>query len=158
MKTKKLKLLTSFLLLLPLCAVMLAFGCEKEEDEELTEIELLKFSDFGCENYTWNFKPGYSNNYYIINSQQELSNYINSDCMPQIDFNEYVVIIGSKSFTTGVSLFDEKVEGNNKKIVYTITFLKNDATVASGAKYHAVIKKPSNKKEIKVVEIVKDHI
>ena len=52
----------------------------------------------------------------------------------------------------------EKVEGNNKKIVYTITFLKNDATVASGAKYHAVIKKPSNKKEIKVVENVKDHI
>jgi len=50
------------------------------------------------------------------------------------------------------------VEENNKKIVYTITFLKNDATVASGAKCHAVIKKPSNKKEIKVVEIVKHHI
>ncbi|SHI82159.1 hypothetical protein SAMN05444280_106116 [Tangfeifania diversioriginum] len=158
MKTKKIELLASFLLLLPICAALLMSGCEKEEDEELTEIELLKFSDFGCENYTWNFKPGYSNNYYIINSQQKLSVYINSDCMPQIDFNEYVVIIGSKSFTTGVSLFEEKVEENNKKIVYTITFLTDLTTVASGAKYHTVIKKPSNKKEIKVVEIVKDHI
>jgi hypothetical protein len=78
--------------------------------------------------------------------------------MPQIDFNEYVVIIGSKSFSTGVSLFDEKVEENNKKIVYTITFLTDLTMVASGAKYHAVLKKPSDKKEIKVVEIVKDHI
>lgn len=157
MKTKKFKLHVITLLLLPFCAALLGTGCEKEEDEELTEIELLKFSDFGCENYTWNFKPGYSNNYYIINSQQELINYINSDCMPQIDFNEYVVIIGSKSFTTGVSLFDEKVEENNKKIVYTITFLTDLTMVASGAKYHAVIK-TSDKKEIKVVEIVKDHI
>ena len=39
MRLKKMKLLARFLLLLPLCAVMLAFGCEKEEDEELTEIE-----------------------------------------------------------------------------------------------------------------------
>ena len=158
MKTKKLKLLARFLLLLPLCVALFGSGCEKEEDEELTEIELLKFSDFGCENYSWNFKPGYYDNYFVISSQQELSNYINSDCTPQIDFNEYVVIIGSKSFTTGVSLFEEKVEENNKKIVYTITFLTDFTMVASSAKYHAVIKKTSDKKEIKVIEIVKDHI
>jgi hypothetical protein len=159
MKTKRLKLLTVFLLLLPLCVVLLGAGCEKDEEIGIfSEKEFLKFSDFGCENSVWNFKAGYSNNYYTINSQQELSNYININCIPQINFNEYFVIIGSKSFTTGVSLFDEKVEENNKEIVYTITFLTDDTFVASGAKYHAVIKRPSEKKEIRVVEIVKDRI
>ena len=154
MKTTILKI-SAFLLLFSLIGA----GCEKEEEiGAFSEKEFLKFSDFGCENSAWNFKPGYYNNYYTINSTQELSNYINSDCIPQIDFNEYFVIIGSKSFTTGVSLFDEKVEENNIEIVYTITFLTDDTFVASGAKYHAVIKKPSGKKEIKVVEIVKDHI
>ena len=38
MKTKILKLLTVFLLLLPLCMVMLGAGCEKEDDEQLWEI------------------------------------------------------------------------------------------------------------------------
>jgi hypothetical protein len=158
-KTKKMKLLAILLFLLPLCVVILGAGCEEDEEiVELSEKGFLKFSDFGCENIVWNFKAGNSNSYYTVNSQQELSNYINSDCNPQIDFNKYFVIIGSKSFPTGVSLFDEKVEENNKEIVYTITFLTDDTFVASGAKYHAVIKKPSGKKEINVVEIVKDHI
>jgi hypothetical protein len=156
MKTKGLKLFTIFLFLLPLCVILFGTGCEEDEGEFL-EIEFLKFNDFGCENFTWNFKTGYYNNYYVINSQIELNRYINSECIPQIDFKEYVVLIGSKSFTSGVYLIHEKVEENNKVIVYTITFLTDDTTVPSGAKYHAVIKKPTGKKVIKVVEIVKDH-
>ena len=158
---KRTILKTSFILLLPIAIgiSLMGAGCEKEEEAgEFIEKEFFKFSDFGCEYEPWHLKPGYVNNHYIITSQQELEKYINSDCIPQIDFNEYFVIIGSKGFSTGVSLFDEKVEENNKKIVYTITFLTDLTMVASGAKYHAVIKKPSNKKEIKVVEIIKDHI
>jgi len=37
MKTKILKLLARFLLLLPLCAALLGAGCEKDEDDELYE-------------------------------------------------------------------------------------------------------------------------
>ena len=125
-------------------ACFVGAGCEKEDKTgEFSSKELFKFSDFGCENLIWNFKAGYSNNYYVINSQQELNIYISSDCNPQIDFNKYFVIIGSKSFTTGVSLLDEKVEENNKEIVFTISFLTHLTTVAQGIKYHAVIKKKS---------------
>ena len=49
MKTKKIKLLARFLLLLPLCAVLLGAGCEKEDsiavcgiEDPLTELDWLK--------------------------------------------------------------------------------------------------------------------
>lgn len=158
MKTTILKISTFILLF-----ALIGAGCEKEKvkDEEPGESspkEFFKFSDFGCGNLIWNFKVGYSNNYYVINSQQELSSYMNSDCIPQIDFNIYFVVIGDKRFSTGVSLFEEKVEENNKEIVYTVTFLTHLTTVAQSVKYHAVIKKTYDKKEIKVIEFVKDHI
>jgi hypothetical protein len=116
-KTKKMKLLAILLFLLPLCVVILGAGCEEDEEiVELSEKGFLKFSDFGCENIVWNFKAGNSNSYYTVNSQQELSNYINSDCNPQIDFNKYFVIIGSKSFPTGFLYLTKKWRKTIKKL------------------------------------------
>ncbi|MCD6597243.1 MAG: hypothetical protein J7L04_06120 [Bacteroidales bacterium] len=125
---------------------------------KLEEQEFWKFSDFGCENHTWNLNPGYVNNHYVVETQDALKKYIQGDCTPQIDFNKYFVIIGSKSFSTGASLLVEKVEENNVEIVYTVTFLTDLTQVAVGVKYHIVLKKPSSKKEIKVVEVVKNQI
>ena len=148
--------ITIILLLLP---IMMGAGCEDDIQIEDFEVkEFLKFSDFGCENHTWNLKPGNNNNYYIIESQDELIKYIQGECMPQIDFNKYFVIIGSKSFTTGASLFAEKVEENNVEIVYTVTFQTDFSRVIGGVKYHVVLKKANSKKDIKVIEVVKDHI
>ena len=137
---------------------MLGVGCEKKEkNEEFTEKEFFKFSDFGCEDIPWYIKPGYANNHYVITTQQELEKHIEINCIPQIDFDKYFVVIGSKSFTTGVSIVDEKVEENNIEVIYTITFLTNNAAVALGLSYHIVIKKTVNKsdKNIEILEIIK---
>jgi hypothetical protein len=143
---------------------MMGTGCEKEKEKdpgEFTEKQILKFSDFGCSNIF--LKPAYIRNYhnhYVVTSQKSLEKYTytTSDCIPQIDFSKYIVIIGSRGFSTGVSLYNEKAEENNVEIVYTVTFLTNDATVALGIQYHAVIEKPSGQKNIRVVEIVKDQV
>jgi hypothetical protein len=133
-------------------------GCEREEDPgEFTEKQILKFSDFGCSDVLWHFKPGYSNTHYIVNSQQELEKYITGDCIPQIDFSKYILIIGHRINTTGIARVDEKLEENNSEVVYTISILKNIAQVAQGISYHAIIEKPSAQKNIRVEVIVKDH-
>ncbi len=154
MRTTPLKISFIFLLL-----GFMGAGCEKEEAGEFIEKEFFKFSDFKCENEPWYLESGYMNNHYIITSQQELEKYIESDCTPQIDFTNYTVIIGNKTFSTGIDHYVEKVEENNLEIIYTITFLTNIAAVAQGVNYHVVTEKPTDRKHknIRVVEIVKDY-
>ncbi|MGQ7868297.1 hypothetical protein [Sunxiuqinia sp. sy24] len=155
MKTISLKIGT-FLMLFALMGA----GCEKEntiENEDLMPVEVFKFSDFGCENIPWHLKQGYANNHYVITSQQELEKYVEIDCSPQIDFTKYIVILGSKSFTTGATIYSESVEESSSKTKYTITFLTDISTVAIGLSYHVVIKKTLGEdvKNIEVIEYVK---
>ena len=143
-----------FLVLLSLVGT----ACNNDDIEptELEEQEFWKFSDFGCENHTWNLKPEYVNNHYVIETQDELEKYIQGDCLPTIDFNKYFVMVGVKGFATGASLLEEKVDKNNVEIIYTLIFQIELTQATSAVKYHVVLKKPSSKKEINVIEVVKD--
>ena len=156
MKAKFLRLVTIFLLLLPLCVVLLGAGCDDDNDGEYTEIEFFKFSDFGCENdNSWSLNDGYEDENYIVTSQQEFDKIVNMECSPQIDFLSYTILAGSKQFSNGVSIYEEKVEENNSEIVYTVTFLTDDSTVALKVSYYVIIKKTSAK-NIRIVEVVKE--
>jgi hypothetical protein len=129
-------------------------GCKK--DDKFVEKEFLKFSDFGCDNGLY-LKPNYVGHYYIISTMPELQEHVMSDCIPTIDFTKYVVLIGIKSFTTGASLYSEKVEESETEIVYTVTFDAFETTVPMGVPYHVVIEKSkdSGHKNIRIVELIK---
>jgi len=136
-------------------------GCKKDDKNGgFVEKEFLKFSDFGCDNGLWRLKPNYAGHYYIISTMPELQEHVMSDCVPSIDFTKYVVLIGIKSFTTGASLYDEKVEERETEIVYTVTFKTNNATVLGSVSYHVVIEKPkdSDPKNIRIVEQIKGQL
>ncbi|MDE5423110.1 hypothetical protein L3073_12900 [Ancylomarina sp. DW003] len=147
------------LLILIYLSVSLGVGCDKSKgDSEFVKKDFLKFSDFGCKDVLWNLKPEYSGSHYIISNQSELEEYITSECIPQIDFTKYIVLIGNKHFTTGTSLYDEKVEESNSEIVYTVTFLTNEAAVVIGVNYHVVIERSSINKNIKIIETTKNSL
>ena len=141
-----------FILLVTLAWV----GCKK--DDKFVEKEFLKFSDFECDNGLWRLKPNYVGHNYIISTLPELQEHVLSDCIPTIDFTKYVVLIGIKSFTTGASLYGEKVEESETEIVYTVTFDAYMTTVVMGVPYHVVIEKPkdSDHKNIRIVELIKN--
>lgn len=143
--------------LIILLLMMVRAGCEKiYENEEYSDVEYFKFSDFGCESgNSWYLKTDYVGKNYIITSQQKFEECIAIECNPQIDFSSYVLLIGVKQFNSGASLSDEKVQENNSEIVYTVTFKEDISTVALGIPYHAIIRKPLNGKSIRIVEIVK---
>ena len=155
MKSTRLRLLAPLLLFLPLCFLLLGAGCN-DDDGEYTEIEFFKFSDFGCENDNqWSLNTGYYDDNYIITSQEEFEEVVNMKCSVDINFSKYTLLIGSKTFATGASLYDEKVEENNSEIVYTVTFLPDDSQVALGVTYYVIIENPSEK-DIRIEEAFKE--
>lgn len=157
MKSKKI-ILFNFVILI-LFAIS---GCQEdekpEESGEFIEIDFLKFSDFGCENSQLNLKSEFTENHYVITSNSELEYYLRMDCIPQIDFSEYFLIIGVKRFTTGASILDEKAEENNTEIVYTVTFQTDATFFPTPLKYHAIINSSSSLKNIRIEEIVIDYV
>ena len=144
--------------LLMLFILMVRTGCEKtNENGEYADVEYFKFSDFGCETGdSWYLRPGYVVKNYIIRSQQEFEECIAIECNPQIVFSNFVLLIGVKLFNSGALLFNEMVQENNSEVIYTITFLKDESTVALGIPYHSIVRKPLNGKSIRIVEIVKE--
>ncbi len=156
MKHKIFRILSLFLL-----PVLMGAGCEKEDLEAeaalLMPTEFYKFSDFDGDDSSWHLKGGYANSFYIVNSEEELKKYIVSDCMPEIDFSEYIVILGIKSFASGASLLNETVEENDAELIYTVDFSTDFTMVALGVKYHVVVPMPYNK-DIKVVEVVREPV
>lgn len=136
---------------------LMGVGCkDNEKNEMFLNKEYFKFTDFGCDSAPV-LKSEYNGNYYIITSQQNLEQYTTGNCIPKIDFSQYIVLMGSKQFTTGASLYDEKIEENSSEIIYTVTFQTNIAAVAPIVNYHVIIKKPAIAKSIQIVETIKDH-
>lgn len=99
MKPKRLKLLTIFLLLLPLCVVLLGAGCVKEEEPEIKELNYLKVEGLSLQGDTCFIKEGETKDFNLeINSQEEFEEYFDCkiDLSPQIDFSQYTLLAGSR--------------------------------------------------------------
>lgn len=141
-----------------LCGIIIltAFSCEKEKEDEsdFGLIEIKKITDFGCDDCSIILKPEYVNNgYYIIYSENEFNKYVKyvtGENIPTIDFEKYFLIIGVKQFSSGVEILKEKAEENNIEIIYYVTFLTNDSTVALSVGYHAFFEKPIKEKVVRV--------
>jgi hypothetical protein len=135
-------------------------GCEKNIQEgEYSEIEFLKFSDFGCQSdNSWYLNTGCGGGNYIITSLQDFEKCVTIECNPEVNFSSFFVLVGSKQFSSGVSIYNEKVEENNLEVVYTITFLPDDSDIAQKIKYYVIIKKPSQNKNIRIVEVIKENV
>jgi len=154
-KTYQIKVSLSLLILF-----LIGLGCTKiAENKEFREIDFLKFSDFGCPSNTpWHLNPTFNGELYFITSRQEFEECISIDYNPNIDFSNYSLLVGRKHFTSGAALLDEKVETNDSKLLYTVTFLIDETTVAIGVRYYAIIPKPPKSMKIEVKHIIKGSI
>ncbi|MBU8891992.1 MAG: hypothetical protein KOO66_04390 [Bacteroidales bacterium] len=144
-----------------LCGIifLMVFSCEEDivDTGDLEPMEIKKITDFGCDDCYLLLKPEYVNDaYYLIYSESDITKYVTGENIPKIDFEKYLLIIGTKSIDGGGSITDEKAEGNNIEIIYRITITRDDTHIAGiSLPYHAFLEKSIKEKAVRVEVIVK---
>ena len=100
-------------------------------------------NEYGCVNTKYQMDIDLSDDFTIIRSQESFDNLITGDCMPQIDFSTYDLLIGKKALTSGNTSIDYSLMKHpcNGQFYLQIDFLQNATAEAPNLTYHALIPK-----------------
>jgi len=102
----------------------------------------------------------HDNNLIIINSKEELKNYINctDDNFPEIDFSEHTLLIASGIINQGISSITKKLQLTSPYIYQlNMEILLNDTTVMQNWVVALVINKISDNSRIKLnIKIIRN--
>lgn len=136
--------------------MVLFLSCNSEDSNDCNTVELIVKSletAYGCSNTKYalnNIVQG--DNFIIIRNQQDFDQFTDDiNCRPQIDFENYDLILGKKKLTTGnESIQYQLIEDCNSKKL-TITFIQNESLFAPTLIYHALIPKLEANETIEVI-------
>lgn len=126
--------------------VITANSCSNNDDEcipvtiVITSLEV----EYGCVNTPYQLDIDLSDDFVIITSQTVFDNLVTGDCMPEIDFEAYDLLIGKKGLTNGFDSinYDGLLKNcDNGQLSLTVTFVLNDTDEAPNATYHALVPK-----------------
>lgn len=135
---------------------MLAPGCNNDDESgrcngaprEFTSLE----QEHGCSNTLYDMGIGIENDFTIISSQLWFDSLVTGLCNPDIDFDNYDLIIGRTSFVRGV----EEVSYSYRKACPTrrfemrAVFTLNDQAVSPTVTYHILVDKISDDEAVDV--------
>lgn len=140
--------------------IALAFySCNDEDNSQCNPQEIAVKSletEYGCSNtkyVLYNIVQG--DNFIIIRNQQDFDQFTDDiNCRPQIDFENYDLILGKKQLTTGNESIEYQLieDCNGKKL--TVTFVQNETLFAPTLIYHALIPKLGATETIEVVAVI----
>lgn len=138
-------LLLSILILLSSCSA----GSKHIEEAPITQTlptESLE-TIYGCTNVSFLLSitaTTYSDYFILINNQEGFNRlHLNPSCSPEIDFNKYSLLIGTKGLTRGCSSIDYQLKkittGTKDSLFLNVTFQLNDATVAPNVTWNVLM-------------------
>ena len=123
-------------------------GCE----EMVLEVESFE-SLYGCSNTKHKLKIDIHNDYLLIRTQTDFDNLVAGDCHPNIDFDNYDLVIGQQSSgnenDTIIYNLMQTCPGND--VLLTIGVYQGWATRPDNVTYHALIPKLRNTKDLDVI-------
>lgn len=113
--------------------------------------------EYGCTNTKNSLEVELTDDFTVIRNQADFTNQVTGNCIPDIDFTNYDLIIGKKGLTSGNSSIDYQFTDDCRtgEYVLKVIFSQNIATVAPNITYHRLIPKLPEAKEIKVLTEVK---
>ena len=143
------KILTKSLLLICLTGLI---SCDKNDDCDSTDLIVTSLeSEYGCDDTRYDLEIDLSNNYTIIHSQQEFENKVTSNCIPDIDFSSFDLVIGKKGLSSGNSSIDYKLTKDcSNQITLLVTFNQGETMNAPNITYHALIPKLGDEETVNV--------
>jgi len=131
------------------------FSCEFDEDKDCLANTLDTHSleeIYNCADTRHNTQIDLSDNYIIIRSQSQFNNLVTGDCLPQINFSTYDLVIGKKGLTSGNETinYNYYYDCSLGNLVLEVEFIQNIASVAPNLTYHALIPKLGDEETVAV--------
>ena len=126
-------------------ALVFVSSCSNDDDCSPVVLEITSLeNEYGCINTPYGVDIDLSETFTIIRSQAIFDELVTGNCMPQIDFTMYDLLIGKKGLTNGFDsiVYDGLVKNcDNGQLSLTVTFTLNATTEAPNATYHALVPK-----------------
>lgn len=102
---------------------------------------------YGCTNISFllSTTPETNSDYFILINDQDGFNrlHLNPSCSPEIDFNKYSLLIGTKGLTRGCTSVDYQLKkittGIKDSLVLGVTFHLDDAAVTPNVTWHVLM-------------------
>jgi hypothetical protein len=128
-------------------------SCKKDNDCQSSNLDIKSLeSEYGCVNTKYGLSINLSDTYIIIRSQEEFENKVSGECIPNVDFSSYDLIIGKKQLTSGNSSIDYELirDCHISKLELKVTYNQNIATEAPNLTYHALLPKLGDEETVEV--------
>ena len=121
-------------------------------------IDIKDIESFGCGSSAFDMQVNTSNEFELIRNQDEFEMLVAANCSPDINWQEYDLIAGQRSFNRGVDSVVKSLVRDclNNQVILRITFTLNDATEAVTIPFNTLIPKLSNDQLIFVEFIVNE--
>ena len=129
----------TFILIIPL----LCYSCDKDDCTGKITIPyslLESFGGIGCSN---DINDNTSGMNYVVVDQATKESLLECDTLPQIDFNKYVLLIGSFESELDLSFKSQAVirDCETRLVTYRISFDSDGIDTSMLVEYHAIIPK-----------------
>lgn len=146
---------TIFVLLF-LTTVCSAFKCSKEEvDAPCSSGPIVLKSletQYGCTNTPMQMHISLSNTYRLINTQAEFNSLVSGSCLPNIDFNQYTLLIGKQGLTSGLQTINYSATKDCTTGGYfvNVSITRGLTANAPNITYHVLLPKITNPSLVRV--------
>ncbi len=133
-------------ILLSCFALLVFIGCEKASVDPCVAEELQTVSletEYGCIETPYQMDINAPESFAILRNQTDFNLAVTGSCLPEIDFDQYDLIIGKKQLTSGVAsiAYDFRRNCDPESHLLTVEFTLNPLAIAPNLTFHALVPK-----------------
>jgi hypothetical protein len=127
---------------LVLISLLLIAGCAKEECDD-AQYDAMCLETMGCPNSLYQLQLESINDFELIQSQEDFNTMINGTCMPEIDWVNFDLVVGTARLTNGVGGITKtySMDCNTNQLKLNVTIQLNLTDIAPTIMWNSLIPK-----------------
>lgn len=122
--------------------VSISVSCSEEDCDGQT-YEALCLDDMGCANTLYQLQLMSTNDFELIQNQEEYLSMIEGNCQPEIDWKIYDLVVGTESLTNGIAGISKtyRMDCTTNQLNLTVNIQLNLTTLAPTITWSSLIPK-----------------